>query len=238
MLKFLLPLSLVFLMLTSVASARVKLVRLDELPQKADFVIEGTVTHKTARWDAKGIMINTHYTIAVETEILGNAPETVELSFSGGTVQGKTYMVTHTPTLEVGQTYILFSYQNNKYSVPTVGYDQGIFKVIRDARSKQDRVVDYHGYQLERTASRQTLIRGRLTRIDENGALVQRQVSKQVEASPITPIVRDAEGNIIVQDDESARTPSTLRESSLPVTRSQFIDYIQSQPQRDRESNK
>jgi hypothetical protein len=229
--------SLVFFMVTSMASARVKLIRLDELPQKADFVIEGTVTQKTARWDARGIMINTHYSIDVQTAILGNIPETVELSFAGGTVEGKTIIVTHTPELEVGQTYILFSYQNNKYSVPTVGHAQGIFKVIHDTRSRQDRIVDYHGYQLERTTGGQKLIRGRLTRIDRSGALVQRQVSQQVRHPPVKPIVRDADGNIIVQD-ESAYAAPKLREPSVPVTRSEFIEYIQSQPQRDRGSKK
>jgi hypothetical protein len=224
-------------MVTSIASARVKLVQLDELPEIADFVIEGLVTQKTARWDARGVMINTHYTIDVQTAILGKVPETVELSFAGGTVEGKTIIVTHTPELEVGQTYILFSYQNNKYSVPTVGHDQGIFKVIHDTRSRQDVIVDYNGYQLERTTSGQELIRGRLTRIDKNGALVQRQVSEQIQHPPIKPIVRDAEGNIIVQD-ESAYAPPKLREESVPVTRSEFIEYIQSQPQRDKGSKK
>ncbi|MGD9008060.1 MAG: hypothetical protein PVG41_09070 [Desulfobacteraceae bacterium] len=237
MTRFLIQMSIVFLMVTSIASARVKLVRLDELPEKADFVIEGTVTQKTARWDTRGIMINTQYSIDVQTAILGKVPQTVELSFSGGTVEGKTIIVTHTPELEVGQSYILFSYQNNKYSVPTVGHDQGIFKVIHDTRSKQDVIVDYHGYQLERTTSRQKLIRGRLTRIDKNGALVQRQVSEQVQSPPVKPIVRDAEGNIIVQE-ESAYAPLKLREPSVPVTRSEFIEYIQSQAQRNKESKK
>ena len=237
MTRSILPILLVFFMAASIASARVKLIRLDELPDKADFVIEGTVTQKTARWDAKGIMINTHYIIDVQTAILGKVPETVALSFAGGTVEGKTIIVTHTPELEIGQTYILFSYQNNKYSVPTVGHDQGIFKVIHDTRSNQDMIVDYHGYQLERTTSRQKLIRGRLTRIDKNGALVQRQVSEQVQHPPIKPIIRDAEGNIIVQD-ESAYAPRKLRETSVPATRSEFIEYIQSQPKRGKGSKK
>jgi hypothetical protein len=237
MIKRFLNLLLVFFTVTSMASARVKHVRLDELPEKADFVIEGTVTQKTARWDAKGIMINTHYTIDVQTEILGNVPESVELRFSGGTVEGKTLIVTHTPVLEVGQAYILFSYRNNKYSVPTVGHDQGIFKVIHDTRSRQDRIVDYHGYQLERVADRQKLIRGRLTRVDSSGALVQRQISEPVRHTAIMPIVRDAEGNVIVQD-QSARPASSLRKSSLPITRAEFIAYIRALPQGDEGSRK
>ncbi len=224
-------------MVTSIASARVKLIRLDELPEMADFVIEGTVTQKTARWDARGVMINTHYIIDVQTAIAGKVPETVELSFAGGTVEGKTIIATHTPELKIGQTYILFSYHNNKYSVPTVGHEQGVFKVIRDARRKQDFIVDYNGYQLERTTTRQRMVRGRLTRIDQNGALVQRQIAEQVQQPPIKPVVRDAEGNIIVQD-QSASAPRRLREPSVPVTRSEFIQFIQTQIQRTKGAKK
>lgn len=237
MTRFLLHLLLVFFMTTSIASARVKLVQLDELPDLADFVIEGTVVEYSARWDDRGIMINTHYTIDVQTAILGKAPATIELSFAGGTVGGHTIGVSHTPTLDLGQTYILFCYQNNKYSVPTVGHDQGVFKVIHDAVSKGDFIVDYNGYQIERITNLNKLIRGHLTRIDKNGALVQRQVAESIQKPPIKPIVRDAEGNIIAQD-ESAAAPRNLRQPSVPVTRAEFIEFIQLQPQRDRGARK
>lgn len=231
MLKILLHFIIILFTTASISTARVKLIRLDELPERADFVIEGKVLQKTARWDARGIMINTHYTIDVQTTILGDAPKTVELSFAGGTAEGKTIVVTDTPTLDVGQTYILFSYKNNKKSVPIVGHHQGIFKVIHDTQSKQDFIVDYHGYQIERTRTQQTLIRGHLTRIDENGALVQRKSTGLVQKTPITPIVRDAEGNTIPQNETLYASPKS-RESSIPITRSDFIRFIRTK-QRD-----
>lgn len=237
MLKVLLHMLTILIMTTSIATARVQLIRLDELPERADFVIEGKVLQKTARWDARGIMINTHYAIAVQTVILGDAPKTVELSFAGGTVEGRTIEVSHTPVLEVGQTYILFCYTNNKYSVPTVGHDQGVFKVIRDAQTQQDRIVDYNGYQIERTSDTRRLIRGRLTRMDKNGALVQRRVQEQSQAKPLTPVVRDADGNIIDQNG-SAFPSNQLREPSEPVTRSEFIQFIQTPAQRGKGAQK
>ncbi len=237
MTRLLIQMSLVLCMSVSIASARVKLIQLDELPGLADVVIEGTVVEKTARWDAKGIMINTHYTIQVQTAILGQAPTSMELSFAGGTVKGQTIKVSHTPVLEVGQTYILFSYENNRYSVPTVGHDQGVFKVISDTRTKQDLIVDYNGYQIERIAGKQRLIRGRLTRIDSEGALVQREIPQQVKSPPLNPVVRDAEGNVIAQDESSQVMPE-LREPSEPVTRSEFIQFIQTQAQRDKGGKK
>lgn len=237
MLKILLHLIIILFTTTSIATARVQLIRLDELPERADFVIEGKVRQKTARWDAKGIMINTHYVIDVRTVILGDAPKTVELSFAGGTVKGQTIEVSHTPVLGVGQTYILFCYPNNKFSVPTVGHDQGVFKVIRDAQTQQDRIVDYNGYQIERTAGTRRLVRGRLTWIDNNGALVQRRAQQSSQAKPLTPVVRDADGNIIDQD-KSAFTSNQLREPSEPVTRSEFIRFIQTPAQRGKGAKK
>jgi hypothetical protein len=237
MLKVLLHMTMILIMTTSMATARVQLIRLDELPERADFVIEGKVKQKTARWDAGGIMINTHYIIDVQTVILGDAPKTVELSFAGGTVKDRTIEVSHTPVLEVGRTYILFCHPNNRFSVPTVGHDQGVFKVIRDAQTQQDRIVDYNGYQIERTAGSRRLIRGRLTRIDANGALVQRRVQEKSLAKPLTPVVRDADGNIVDQDG-SAVPSNQLREPSEPVTRSEFIRFIQTPAQRGKGAKK
>ena len=225
MLKILLQVLCTFLIMTATVSAGVKLVQLHELPGLAEVVIEGTVIEKTGRWDNRGIMINTHYTIKVRTVIKGEAPDTMELRFAGGTVEGQSIHVTHTPQLEVGQAYILFNYANKGYSVPTVGHEQGVFKVIRDTRSKQDRIVDYHGYQIERTIGQQRLIRGRLTRVDAQGALVQRQVTQQIASPPLKPSVRDAEGNIVPQD-TTAMAAEALRAPSEPVTRSEFIQFI------------
>lgn len=219
---------LVLCMTTTIASARVKLIQLNKLPGLAEYVIEGTVVGKTARWDAMGIMINTHYTIQVKTAILGKAPATMELSFAGGTVNGQTIEASHTPVLEVGQTYILFSYENGRYSVPTVGHDQGVFKVVNDARTKQNLIVDYNGYQIESIPGKKQFIRGRLIRIDSEGTLVQRETPQQIKSTALKPIVRDAEGNIVEQN-ASASSPPKLREPSEPVTRSEFIQFIQTQ---------
>lgn len=237
MTRHLIQMVLVLCMTTTIASARVKLIQLDELPGLAEYVIEGTVMEKTARWDAKGIMINTHYTIQVQTAILGKAPTIMELSFAGGTVKGQTIEVSHTPVLEVGQTYILFTYENNRYSVPTVGHDQGVFKVVNDARTKQDLIVDYNGYQIESISGKKQLLRGRLTRIDSEGALVQREIPQQIESSALKPVIRDANGNIVEQN-ESAYSPPKLREPSEPVTRSEFIQFIQTQAQQDKGAKK
>jgi hypothetical protein len=164
-------------------------------------------------------------------------PAAVELSFTGGSVKGQTITVSHTPVLEVGQTYILFSYENDRYSVPTVGHDQGVFKIVKDARTKQDLIVDYNGYQIERTTGEQRLTRGRLTRIDSEGALVQREIPQQIQSPPLKPVVRDAKGNIVAQD-QSAHALPKLRVPSEPVTRIEFIQFIQSRAQRDKGAEK
>jgi hypothetical protein len=88
--------------------------------------------------------------------------------------------------------------------------------------------VDYNGYQIESISGKKQLIRGRLTRIDSEGALVKREIPQQIKSSALKPVVRDAEGNIVKQK-ASANAPPKLREPSKPVTRTEFIQFIQTQ---------
>jgi hypothetical protein len=112
-----------------------------------------------------------------------------------------------------------------------------VFKIVNDTRTKQDLVVDYNGYQIERTTGEQRLIRGRLTRIDSEGALVRRDVRQQVQPRPLKPVIRDAKGNVVAQDQPAHAAPK-LRKPGEPVTRTEFIRFIQSQAQPDKGAQK
>jgi hypothetical protein len=191
----------------------------------ADFVIVGTVFDSTSRWDSRGVMIYTDYTIQVEENIVGDSAPVVVMSFAGGTVGEKTIIVTDTPVLEKGKKYILFSYEQGKYSVPVVGHEQGIFRVVYDSVSKLDFVVDYNWYQLEITDEKE-IIRGPLTELDSDGALTVRKVEtpKKRIVTP-KPVIRDNSGKEIPQD-SSVFTKPKARIRGIPITKSEFFDYI------------
>ena len=223
--KILFRTALFFLLLSSLVEARVKYVPIEDMPAMADFVIMGTVIDSNSRWDQRGVMINTDYTIQVEENILGDSPPVVVMSFAGGTVGEKTIIVTDTPVLEIGQKYILFSYQRGKYSVPVVGHEQGVFRVVHDSVRRMDFVVDYNWYQLELTDENK-LIRGPLTELDSKGALMARKVptARKTVVSP-KPVVRDVSGKEIPQDSSVFAKPKA-RKRGAPITKSEFIDYV------------
>ena len=223
--KILFKTALFFVLLSSLVDARVKYVPIDDMPSMADFVIMGTVIDSTSRWDQRGVMIYTDYTIQVEENILGDSPPVVVMSFAGGTVGVRTIIVTDTPVLEKGEKYILFSYGQGKYSVPVVGHEQGVFRVVHDSVRRMDFVVDYNWYQLEITDDRK-IIRGPLTEMNSQGALTVREVpaAKKTVVSP-KPVVRDATGKEILQDSSVFAKPK-VRKRGIPITKSEFIDHV------------
>ncbi|UCH21316.1 MAG: hypothetical protein JSU83_22925 [Deltaproteobacteria bacterium] len=223
--KILFKAALIFLLITSLAHARVKFIPLKNMPAMADFVIVGTVFESTSRWDSRGVMIYTDYTIQVEENILGDSPPVVVMSFAGGTVGEQTIIVTDTPVLEKGKRYILFSYEQGKYSVPVVGHEQGVFRVVYDSVSRMDFVVDYNWYQLEITDEKE-IIRGPLTEQDSDGALTVRKVEtpKKRIVSP-RPVIRDNSGQEIPQDSSVFAKPKP-RVRGIPITKSEFVDFI------------
>jgi len=223
--KILFKAALLFVLLASLAHARVKYVPIEDMPAMADFVIMGTVIDSTSRWDQRGVMIFTDYTIQVEKNISGDSPPVVVMSFAGGTVGEKTIIVTDTPVLEKGEKYILFSYEQGKYSVPVVGHAQGIFRVVHDSVRKMDFVVDYSWYQLEITGEKEVL-RGPLTQLDSNGALTVRKAAaaKKTVVLP-KPVIRDISGKAVPQNSSVFAKPKA-RKRGTPITKSEFIDYV------------
>jgi hypothetical protein len=153
------------------------------------------------------------------------------MSFAGGTVGSDTILVSDTPTLEVGKRYIIFGYADNRYSVPVVGHEQGVFRVVYDSVTKQDIVVDYNWYQLERTESGR-IIRGIITEVDSKDALVERPIvekKKQKGEQKIT--VTDVYGREVPQNTAGFEKPR-LRDRGERVTKSVFADFIREQTQR------
>lgn len=228
--KILLKAVFIVFLLFSLSHAKVKYIPIEDMPSMADFVIVGTVIDSTSRWDKRGVMIYTDYAIRVEEGILGNSSPQIVMSFAGGTVGGKTIVVTDTPVLEIGSKYILFAYGNNKYSVPVVGHEQGVFRVVYDKVKHQDFVVDYNGYQLEVTDEGK-IIRGPLTELDLNGALTIRAIAEEKPMVVPKPVIRDVSGKEIPQDSSVFEKPK-LRKRGAPITKSGFIDFIRARIQK------
>jgi small nuclear ribonucleoprotein (snRNP)-like protein len=214
---------LIILLVISV-NARVRYIPIEDMPVKADFIIIGKVIDSSCRWDGRHVMIYTDYTIQVEESIKGKIPSKIVLSFAGGTIGEKTIIVTDTPELKIGERYLLFSYENNKYSVPIVGHEQGVFRLVYDKIKKKEYIVDYNWYQLELTDENR-IIRGALTEIDEQGSLVLKNSVEEKKKNIPKPVIRDISGQIIAQDDSVFTKPKT-RKRGTPLTRDNFVNFI------------
>lgn len=214
---------LVFLLTLSEAHSRVRYIPIENMPAMADFVIVGTIVDSSCRWDHRGVMIFTDYTILVEDRISGNPDHAIVMSFAGGTVGDDSIFVSNTPKLEVGETYMLFGLTNEKASVPVVGHEQGVFRVLKDSTNGKEYIIDYHGYLLEKLENGQ-VIRGPLVDMDIKDRLViiTQQVQKKV-ISP-QPVVRDAYGKEIPQQGAIFSKPK-CRERGVPLVKSAFVDF-------------
>ncbi len=216
---------IVFLMVPT-TFARVAYVPIEKMPSRADFIVLGTVVDSTCRWDERGVMIFTDYTVHLEEAIKGNLSEGGEIvmSFAGGTVGDETIIVSDTPRFQVGGRYFFFALSNEKSSVPLVGHDQGAFRVLKDQARGKEFIVDYNGYLLEILEDGK-IIRGPLVDLEVEDRLVLKTVpeAKKIEIPP--PVVRDAAGNIIPQD-QGVFAPPRRRARGTPLVKTDLIFFV------------
>lgn len=221
-------LSIIFsiLVVFSLSQARVLHIPIEEIFVKADFIIRGTVIDSKSRRGDREIMIFTDYTIQILENIKGNSPSHIVMSFAGGTVGDKSIFITDTPTLEVGEEYIICGYgKEKKYAVPVVGSFQGVFRVVHDEVKNTDIIVDYNWYQLEITDG-QEIIKGLPIQKDSSGALTVKEDVRPTKKEPASPpIDRDAYGNILPQVDRVYKA-SKAHPRGKAVTKTGLIDFI------------
>ncbi len=215
---------IIILLAATLGHTRVKYIFIDKMPSMADFVVVGTIIDSSCRWDERGIMIFTDYTILVEDRILGNPGRKIVMSFAGGTVGDKSIFVTDTPQLNVGETYVLFGLFNEKASVPVVGHEQGVFRVLKDKVEGKEYIIDYNGYLLEKLDSGQ-IIRGPLVDLHVKDRLVIKTQEVEKKVIPPKPIFRDACGQEVPQEGVVFAEPKR-RQRGVPVEKSMFIEFI------------
>lgn len=105
----------------------------DQIVLQGKTVLVGTVVSTSARWGEGKKMIWTDYEVSVEEVWKGSPGRFVTLSFAGGTVDGRSIVVTHVPRLTIGATYV-FSLEDldQLYASPVVGSEQGLFREVTD----------------------------------------------------------------------------------------------------------
>src|SRR5215471_4212885 len=84
--------------------------RFDELVSRAQVIFEGEVTGLHSQWIGEGAQhrIVTFVTFKVDESVKGDAGTTYSMRMLGGTVDGRTMMVTDAPKFNVGDHDLLF----------------------------------------------------------------------------------------------------------------------------------
>lgn len=113
--------------------------RFDELVNRAQVIFEGEVTGLHSQWIGEGSQhrIVTFVTFKVDDSLKGDAGTTYSMRMLGGTVDGRTMVVTDAPTFKVGDHDLLFVENNGSQFIPLVGIQHGRFSVQKDSNGHQ-----------------------------------------------------------------------------------------------------
>ncbi len=209
----------------SAHATRIRRLTLTQTRDKADTVLLGTVNTATTRAGAGGKMVWTDYDIMVEETLLGApglvAGTGVTVSFAGGRHGALDVGILGVPQLETGQRYILFLLAKDHYPAATVGWGQGIFKMVEMHTGAERRTVlishDRQPLELEASGA---LFRGSPIVVSDPGwqALSIRREDFDTSPKASEPLVLDAAGKPLPQVFSPPQT------SAVPVTDGEFAD--------------
>jgi hypothetical protein len=152
--KYLLPLTLIAIVVRSVTATTVIPPTFDQLVKQAEFIFQGTVTDARSVWEGEGGQrhIETYVTFRVDDNVKGDAGASYTIQMLGGTVGDQTMEVSDAPKFKVGDRDILFVEHNYDQFVPLVGIDHGRFHVQHDDTTGRDIVVNGRGEPVKNLA--------------------------------------------------------------------------------------
>lgn len=135
-----------FLALPATATSLVQM-SLQQLTQASSNVIQGRVVSQMSQWNAAHTEIVTLTTLAVDSNQKGNTPATIVVEQLGGTVGHYHVNVPGAVHFFRRSRYVLFL--EHAASAPAqyhvVGMIEGAFRVYRDSRTGQERVINPMG---------------------------------------------------------------------------------------------
>jgi len=118
-------------------AATLKILTLDEMTQASSAVVQGRIVSSRSDWlDGKGSLIVTYYTVQADSYLKGNLGRTFQLTEPGGNVGIINGSVPGAPSFQVGEQVVLFIETGGTRNLhQAIGFEQGVFRVQRDARS-------------------------------------------------------------------------------------------------------
>jgi len=191
---------------TSMLATTLKYKSLDDLVVEATNIVKGEVTNiSTIKVNKENFTDVTLSNVFFITDIaLEMSPQDITLRLYGGVVDGVGMGYSGTPLFSVGQKIIAFTKKNGIYSIPIVGWEQGIIHI-----DNNNRVTDYYDNAI-------TKINGK-------------HLEKDVKNTPITRIYNDKTKKFTTQIRTSK--VNTKQQSTIPaaigIKQTAFIKNIQ-----------
>lgn len=152
-----------------------------QLVKSAQHIFVGhVVAVESFRADRRGeARIRTRVTFSIDQQLRGSGVVTV-LEFLGGTVGDLTLEVADMPRFSVGERYVVFALDGDRWVNPVVGFTQGLLRVSQDARDGTARVL---------TAARAPL--ASVTAIGRTPLRVSRTMSEPMLLPALVDAIRD-----------------------------------------------
>ncbi len=117
------------LLLPAASATTIAKLSFDQLTDKSDLVVSGTVTRSWTAWDAGHKYIWTHYEVSVLSEIKGRAGRTVEIEELGGIVGDSGMNVPGAVVYETGEKVMVFLSRFPNGYLRTTGWGQGKYRI-------------------------------------------------------------------------------------------------------------
>jgi hypothetical protein len=107
----------------------------EQLANEAAAVVYARVSHVEGRWTMDRRAIDSIITVEALQYLKGDLGEGVTLRLPGGEAGGTVHVLPGAPTLREGDMVVLFLKARGPAILTTLGLGQGIFRVVRDART-------------------------------------------------------------------------------------------------------
>jgi hypothetical protein len=110
----------------------------DELVNKAEVILQGSVTNTQSMWIGEGAQrhIVTYVTFKVEDALKGDPGQTYTIRMFGGEVNGQGMAIADAPKFNVGDREIIFVENNGSQLIPLVGMMYGRFHIQKDGSGR------------------------------------------------------------------------------------------------------
>jgi hypothetical protein len=164
--------------LLSLTAATLEFLSLDDMANRSTAIVRGRIQSCSGQF--RGSVIYTHCTVAVTEHWKGISGTVVDVAVPGGSTRGMVQNFAGSPTLAIGQEYVLFLWTGKSGMTQLIGLSQGVFDLKPDAKGQAmaeraaatERMLDASGAEMQDSPVRMSVstLKQRVSQALTNGA--------------------------------------------------------------------